>query len=143
MTSLQPLFSDSKLLDYLASYLSEVAGHYLNLLSVRRELAGLVKLGLLQIGEAGLRQYRKKVRDIVSNLDPDNCFKVENDLPVELLNNLLSADTETLLLPALFYPKSFGNTFNLSQSDAFHLLQKVEETLGEQGDFKHGLQKET
>ena len=118
------LFSDSTLLDYLSSFLDEVAGAYLNTLSVQFELVELIKQGFKDVGEKALGQSQKKIKDICSHIDKNKCFKVDNDIPKLLLNQLLSAENNVLVLPARFFPDNYGGS-SLSSEDAYSFLKKI------------------
>jgi len=118
------LFSDSTLLDYLLSFLDEVAGAYLNTLSVQFKLVKLFRQGFKDIGEKALGQSQKKIKDICSHIDNDKCFKVDNDIPKSLLNQLLAAENNVLALPARFFPDNHGGS-SLSLEDAYSFLKKV------------------
>lgn len=128
------LFTEKKLLDYLASFLDDPAGPYTKTQSVQCKLAGLVRQGLVGNGEERLRQNEKRVRRIVSYLELTRCFSIGNDLPQSLLRELLSADTEVLPLPARFFPKEATGDAALSVADAECLLRKVEEVLAAAAD---------
>lgn len=125
----QKLFLDARLLDYLVNFL-KMAGPFCATIEVRKTLASLIRTGLAIHGEAGLGQNEKLVRELVSQLDPATCFKISNDLPISLLEGLLSADTQALPLPVRFFdPTETRREAVLSIIDAVRFLEKVEQTL--------------
>ncbi|WP_295409272.1 hypothetical protein, partial [uncultured Thiocystis sp.] len=143
------LFQDIKRLDYLSGFLESAAGPYLETLSVRSAVADLVRQGLMQLGEEVLGRQKKRVSRIVAHLDPSRCFNVGKGLPVTLLRALLSAQTDALPLPDLFFPDTPPGSptsarygAKLSVSDATRFLTKVEEVLGPDADADQALQDE-
>lgn len=144
------LFPDIKRLDYLSGFLESAAGPYRETLAVRSALADLVRQGLMQLGEEVLERQKKRVSRIVAHLDPSRCcFNVGKGLPSALLRALLSAQTDALPLPDLFFPDtpagsptSVRYAAKLSVSDATRFLTKVEEVLGPEADADQALQDE-
>lgn len=120
------LFSKSTLLIYLRSFLTESAGPHRGTLSVKCELAKLVKQGLLKNGEAGLQKNEGFVKDIVIHLDLAQCFTIKNDLPKLLLSELLLVDSTVLLLPIRFLPREGYRAVNsLSVENAVFFLRQL------------------
>ena len=137
----ETLFSESTLLDYFSTFLKESAGPFLGIGTVNKKLADLVKEGLVRNGEDELGKNQQRVREIVSCLDEQRCFRIDNQLPGSLVRQLLSADTDVLLLPARFFAAGWGGGAFLSVDDASRLLRKVQDTLDAVSDPKQKLQK--
>lgn len=123
------LFSESTLLDYLSSFLKESAGPFLKVATVNKKLSDLIKEGLVHKGEDELGKNQQRVREIVSCLDESRCFRIDNQLPDSLIRQLLSADTDVLLLPARFFAGDWGGGASLSVDDASRLLRKMQDAL--------------
>lgn len=138
--SAKTLFSEATLLDYLVSFLADSAGPFTRTQSFKGRLAHLLKQGLLEHGEEGLRRHETRIRRVVNYLDLPACFRIVNDLPRSLLEGLLSADTEALPLPARFFPpEAFGDAI-LAVTDAARFLVTVEKALAGATDSNTGLQ---
>ena len=137
----ETLFSESTLLDYFSTFLKESAGPFLAIGTVNKKLADLVKEGLVRNGEDELGKNQQRVRDIVSCLDEQRCFRIDNQLPGSLIRQLLSADIDALLLPARFFPAEWGGGVHLSVDDASRLLRKVQDALDAVSDPNQKLQK--
>ncbi|MES9887334.1 MAG: hypothetical protein ABW140_11015 [Candidatus Sedimenticola sp. 6PFRAG1] len=122
------LFSDAALLDYFSKFLDQSAGPFLKTGMVNKQLGHIFKKGLMQNGEAALAKHQQRIREIVSHLDENRCFRIENQLPNALIKRLLIVDTDSVLIPARFYPGQWKGGA-LSVDGATQLLRKVQDAL--------------
>ncbi len=123
------LFEESTLLDYFSIFLEQSAGPFIRTGTVNKKLASLLKKGLVIHGEVGLGNNQQRVRNIVSHLDQTRCFRVDNQIPGPLLNQLLSVDIDVILVPARFIPVEWEGRASLTVEDASQLLRKVQGVL--------------
>ncbi|MBT4131845.1 MAG: hypothetical protein HOE44_14135 [Candidatus Marinimicrobia bacterium] len=122
------LFSDAVLLDYFAKFLDQSAGPFLKTGMVNSQLGNIFKKGLMQNGEPVLGQNQQRVRDIVSHLDEERCFRIDDQLPDALIKRLLIIDIDSVLIPKRFYPSEWKGGV-LSVNGAAQLLRKVQDAL--------------
>jgi len=136
------LFSNSKLLDYFSKFLSSDSTRvYLGAAKVKKILANLVRRGLIDIGEQKLGENQKRIQEIIGHLNKEQRFKIDNQIDDSLLSQLLSIETDVILVPSRFFSSGLEHDNSLSIGDASELLKKIDEVLGDVNTSNQELKK--
>ncbi|SEF89806.1 sacsin N-terminal ATP-binding-like domain-containing protein [Marinobacterium lutimaris] len=126
------LFVETTLLDYFLTFLRDTVRPFLNIGTVKQSLERLVREGLSSVGEALLGQNESRVRQVVSYLEQSRCLPVDNQLPVTLLQELLSASSNILVIPTRFWPREWKQDTGVSVDEAVPLLKALQQPLSPQ-----------
>ncbi|WP_419655991.1 hypothetical protein Dvar_51010 [Desulfosarcina variabilis str. Montpellier] len=129
------LFADQGCIDYLLQFMADSAVRpMLNAGSLQERLSQVANRAFIVIG-TGMRQYRKKVQEFVSFIQPKRRYPLKPDAP-QVIRELQQCTTGVLILANEFDSTDSPGTANLFLEDAYSLLQKLHDlvTLYEHGD---------
>jgi hypothetical protein len=122
------VFSNLGKLEYLHDFLADSAVNpFLQLGSLQERLREILNNAFITLGN-DLRQYRKKVQEIVSFLDADSRYAIRQDAP-QIMCELQRCKTRSLILPNEFDAPGCPGNARLSFEDSLVLLQKLHDLI--------------